>query len=220
MLMIFDWDGTLSDSTAKIVGCVHAAAADLALPRLADQQVRDIIGLSLEQALAQLYPCLAAADLGRLKDAYVAHFTAADATPSAFYPGVMDTLNHLKHAGFVLAVATGKSRKGLARVLANLGMQDYFHATRCADETAGKPDPHMLHELTAYFNCASHEAVMVGDTEFDMAMARSAGMPRIAVSYGAHPIERLRPYQPVLCMDHFAELKAWEPLARLAAERV
>lgn len=108
-----------------------------------------------------------------------------------------------------MAVATGKSRKGLDRVLRGHGMQDFFDATRCADETASKPEPLMLQELLSHFNAPAEAAVMVGDTEYDMAMAQAVGMPRVAVSYGAHAIERLRSFDPVLCVDHFSEFSAW-----------
>lgn len=107
-----------------------------------------------------------------------------------------------------MAVATGKSRAGLDRVLAALNMQDFFHSSRCADETLSKPHPLMLEELLSEFGLSAHQAVMVGDTEFDMQMAENAAMPRIAVSYGAHHIDRLRAFKPLACLDLFADIKA------------
>ena len=214
MLLIFDWDGTLSDSTARIISCVQSAAGDLAMPALSDDAVKDIIGLSLNQALATLYPGYAGKDIERLAQRYSEHFIAADTSPSAFYAGVETTLVQLKQAGFSLAVATGKSRKGLDRVLGNLGWEVFFDATKCADETASKPHPLMLQQLLDEFDVSVDHAVMVGDTEYDMAMAKAAAMARIAVSYGAHHIDRLTPYEPVLCLDDFSQLLSWQPLAQ------
>lgn len=213
MLLIFDWDGTLSDSTAKIVRCVQAAAKDFNVPMQTDDAVKDIIGLSLTEAFRVLYPALSESDRGALSDRYSDIFIAADQSPSAFYRGVEESLAVLRASGFRLAIATGKSRKGLDRVLGNLGWSTFFDATRCADESASKPAPLMLTQLLDYFGATSDQAVMVGDTEYDMAMARSAMMPRIAVSYGAHHIDRLRPYAPVLCLDQFKDLLNWQPLA-------
>ncbi len=209
MLFIFDWDGTLSDSTAKIIACMQRAAVDSGLPPLDDDSIRDIIGLGLAEALERLYPGAGAQRHGLLKDHYARHFVAADQTPSAFYPGVMATLERLQRDGHYLAVATGKSRRGLDRVFANMQLEDFFHSSRCADETASKPHPQMLCELLQEFGLAPQEAVMVGDTEYDMEMAQRLEMPRMAVSYGAHAIDRLRPYRPLLCMDRFDEMLDW-----------
>ena len=108
-----------------------------------------------------------------------------------------------------MAVATGKSRRGLDRILANMEMAHFFAATRCADETASKPDPLMLTELLDVTGKSPERAVMVGDTEYDMAMAQALDMPRVAVSYGAHSVDRLKPYAPALCADHFGEVMQW-----------
>lgn len=217
MLMIFDWDGTLSDSTGKIVDCVQAAAHALALPILPANEVQQIIGLSLGEAFRTLYPQVSDADHKRLINAYVEQFIEADAEPSAFFEGVEEGLARMKGAGLKLAVATGKSRKGLNRVLKNLGLCDFFDATRCADETAGKPDPMMLHELLAEFGVSRAHAVMVGDTTFDMAMAQSAGVRKVAVTYGAHAPSQLAPFSPDLCVDRFSQLLAW-PVLPLGVE--
>jgi phosphoglycolate phosphatase len=161
--------------------------------------------------LRVLYPEIDAATAERLRALYSEHFLAIDqAEPAQFYPRVMDSLEALRQEGHQLAVATGKSRRGLDRVLTRLKLDGYFHASRCADETASKPDPQMLHELLLQFGAQASQAVMVGDTEYDMEMARRAEMPRIAVSYGAHAAERLHPYEPALCMDCFSEILAWQ----------
>jgi phosphoglycolate phosphatase len=211
VLYIFDWDGTLSDSTGTIVTAMQRAAEDLGWQRPERDAVRNIIGLGLPEALQVLYPGASAEAGARLKARYSEHFLAIDqAEPAAFYPHVVESLEVLRAEGHQLAVATGKSRRGLNRVLGRLQLEDYFHASRCADETVSKPDPRMLHELLVHFNVPASEAVMVGDTEYDMDMARRADMPRIAVSYGAHAPERLRPYEPVLCMDCFSEILTWQ----------
>lgn len=206
MLYIFDWDGTISDSASKIIRCMQLAAEDSGLPVLDDHLIRDIIGLGLPEAIERLYPEVEAHFHERLRDHYAAHFIREDTQPSAFFPGVLATLQHLHAAGHYLAVATGKSRKGLDRVLQNLDLEDFFHASRCADETASKPDPLMLQELLDEFALSVDDAVMIGDTEFDMAMAERIGMRKIAVSYGAHPVSRLQKYSPVLCVDDFCEI--------------
>ncbi|MDZ7924814.1 MAG: HAD-IA family hydrolase [Marinagarivorans sp.] len=208
MLVIFDWDGTLSDSTAKIVRCVQRAAAELQLPALADDTVKDIIGLSLSVALQRLYPLLSVADVECLSAAYSRHYLEDEHIP-AFYDGALETLSQLKDAGFLLAVATGKSRKGLDRVLAQLNAAHWFVATRCADETASKPDPLMLNELLV--ECQRHhaQAVMIGDTEFDLAMAQTIAMPRIGVTYGAHSVERLERFAPVMCVSDLRDMVPW-----------
>lgn len=215
MLFIFDWDGTLSDSKAKITKAMQLAAEDLGWVPLDDNLIHNIIGLGLPEAIHRLYPGVSVADRQRLREAYAAHFLMLDeARPSDFFPGVADTLHYLKGQGHTLTIATGKSRKGLDRIFGVLGLSDFFHATRCADETASKPDPLMLHELLLEFGVGAEDAVMIGDTEYDMEMAKNIAMPRIAVSYGAHHVERLHVYEPVLCLDRFDELLAWERLGQ------
>jgi phosphoglycolate phosphatase len=213
LLFIFDWDGTLSDSKAKITKAMQLAAQDMGWVPLDDHHIHNIIGLGLPEAIHQLYPNVELANRQRLRDAYATHFLTLDeARPSDFFPGVMDTLDRLKADGHTLTIATGKSRKGLDRIFGVLGVADFFHATRCADETASKPDPLMLEELLREFDVGAGEAVMIGDTEYDMEMARRIDMPRIAVSYGAHHIDRLHSYQPELCLDEFDQLLAWKKL--------
>ena len=214
MLFIFDWDGTLSDSKAKITKSMQLAAQDMGWLPLDDHLIHNIIGLGLPEAIHRLYPDVDLPGRQRLRDAYATRFLSLDeARPSDFFPGVMDTLGHLKADGHILTIATGKSRKGLDRIFGVLGVVDFFHATRCADETASKPDPLMLKELLDEFGVAASDAVMIGDTEYDMEMARRIHMPRIAVSYGAHHVDRLHSYQPELCLDQFDQLLGWKKLA-------
>ncbi len=206
MLVIFDWDGTLLDSTGKIIGCMHQAISDVELEQRSDQQVKEIIGLGLPEAIQQLFPGIENDRLGAVRAAYSRHFIAADKTACDFYPGVMETMLEIKKRGHQIAVATGKSRRGLNRVLSNLQMESFFHATRCADETASKPHPLMLHELMSELESPNHASVMVGDTEFDLEMANRAGIRSIGVNYGAHPEERLQRCKPDTIIEEFAEL--------------
>ena len=193
---------------------MQLAARDIGWVPLGDHTIHNIIGLGLPEAIHRLYPGANLSERQRLRDAYVSHFLSLDeACPSDFFPGVMSTLRHLKADGHTLTIATGKSRKGLDRIFGVLGLADFFHASRCADETASKPDPLMLAELLNEFGVAPDAAVMIGDTEYDMEMAQRINMPRIAVSYGAHHIDRLHGYQPELCLDQFDQLLSWEKLA-------
>lgn len=209
MLFIFDWDGTLIDSAERIVQAMQTAADDCRFAVRDAAEVRNIIGLGLPEAIAALYPDLAPGQLADLQQAYAQRYVAADQQPCELFPGVLDTLQELKARGGRLAIATGKSRRGLQRVLTQLDLLGFFHASRCADETRSKPHPQMLHELLIEFDRPAGQAVMIGDTEYDMAMARNAAMPRIAVDYGAHAAERLRPYAPELIMSDFRQLLAW-----------
>ncbi len=206
-LLIFDWDGTLSDSVARIAKCMQMAAQEYSLqvPEYAD--VAEIVGLGLHEATLRLFPSASHYEASLLQASYSKHYRAEDHRPCDFFPGVVETLEDLRAAGYQMAVATGKSRAGLNRVLAALDMEDFFHSSRCADETLSKPHPLMLEELLAEFDLSPQQAVMVGDTEFDMQMAENASMPRIAVSYGAHHIDRLRAFEPLACLDLFADIK-------------
>lgn len=206
MLLIFDWDGTLIDSTAKIVRCMQQAAEQVGVEILDSAAICQIIGLGLPEAIATLYPQVNTKQREKVREQYVHFFITVDQTPSPFFPDVEETLTTLRNDGYQLAVATGKSRRGLDRVLEQHKMQNFFHATRCADETQSKPHPQMLHELLEQFERKPAEALMVGDTHFDMAMAQQAGMARVAVSYGAHHPSQLMPYAPLACLDHFYEL--------------
>ncbi len=208
MLFVFDWDGTLCDSTDKIVLCMQKAAAKIGLEQKTADQVRNIIGLGLPEAIRHLYPSIDAAAVSALRSAYSEVYAIEDKVSSQLFPGVLESLHKIRASGFKLAVATGKSRRGLDRVLRNLGLANFFDATRCADETESKPHPKMLNELLLELGSHARDAFMVGDTEYDMEMAMRAEVPCIAVSYGAHALPRLLPYRPVKCLDEFAQIQA------------
>lgn len=213
LLFIFDWDGTLSDSKDLITRTMQQSALDLGLKAPADEAVHNIIGLGMREALAQLFPDVDPEQYHLFRQRYSEHYLSGDlAQPTILFPSVMETLTRLRDEGHLLTVATGKSRQGLDRVFSAMKLEGFFHGSRCADETASKPHPLMLEELLFEFDHPVEEAVMLGDTEYDMDMARRIEMPRIAVSYGAHHIDRLRPFEPELCLDEFGELLNWQRL--------
>ncbi|UCJ16081.1 HAD-IA family hydrolase [Pseudomonas sp. MM211] len=209
-LLIFDWDGTLVDSIGRIVMAMHQAADQRGMPRRSDEAVKGIIGLAMPEAIRTLYPELTTAEhVERFHASYSDCYLAIDRIPSAFFPGVEQSLASFLEQGYQLAVATGKSRRGLQRILDALGWQDYFDITRCADETASKPDPKMLHEILEHCGVPASQALMVGDASFDLLMAQRAAMDSVAVGYGAQTLTALSAYGPKLSINHFMELSAW-----------
>ncbi|WP_434695505.1 HAD-IIIA family hydrolase [Pseudomonas sp. Z1-14] len=208
-LLIFDWDGTLANSIGRIVESMHIASDRTGFARRDDFAVKGIIGLGLPEAIRSLYPEIADDELSVFRQHYADHYIALEAEPSPLFDGVADTLQTLRDEGYQLAVATGKARRGLDRVLKSHGWDDYFDITRAADETASKPHPLMLEQILAHCNVRPEQALMVGDSSFDLQMARNAGMGSVAVSYGAQTIEALRAFEPCLAIDHFPELHAW-----------
>jgi len=208
--LIFDWDGTLADSINNIVTAMQRAAVDVALPVCSVREVRDIIGLALPDAVAVLYPELDQPLLAqRLIEAYAENYLALERDPSPLFEGVHVSLDALRARGFHLAVATGKGRRGLDRMLASHDLEDYFDVTRCADETAGKPHPRMIEEILGELGVAPTDACMVGDSEFDIMMGHNAGVRPVAVTYGAMTHEQLLRCRPVHCVDSFDEFHGW-----------
>lgn len=208
-LIIFDWDGTLMDSEGHIVNSMQGAMQELGLPVLSAAAVRNIIGLGLPEAVKELYPEQPEQRRVGLCAAYSRHFVAGDIAALGLFPDAEEVLRDLRFAGYRLAVATGKTRKGLDRLLAYNDWHRYFDATRCADETRSKPDPEMLNELLAEFECAAKQALMVGDTEFDLEMASNAGIDSVGVSYGVHDVSRLEKHSPRLIIDRLVQLRDW-----------
>jgi len=186
---------------------MQRAADTSGLPALTDEKIKSIIGLGLPEAIHTLYPQADVEHREQFREHYANHYLEADKVPCKFFPGVMDTLEEFKTQGYQLAVATGKARRGLNRILSNMQLLDFFHSSRCSDETQSKPHPQMLNELLQQFSRKPHEAIMVGDTTFDMEMAQRANIPRIAVSYGVHDVDVLRRFDPKAIIDRFDELK-------------
>lgn len=205
-LAIFDWDGTLMDSVAHIVDSMQQAAYVLGEPVPSVSDVRHIIGLGLPEAIALLFPKASAVAREAIRQQYAQHFIAHSAAKSELFAGAEPLLAQLTQQGYLLAIATGKSRLGLDRVLAQTGIGHYFVATRCADETASKPHPLMLQELLAYTQTSPQDSIMIGDTSYDMEMAQTIEMPRLAVSYGVHSIDTLKQYQPMAIVNSLYQL--------------
>lgn len=207
-LLVFDWDGTLMDSADVIVASVQGAFRDLGYAPPAAEAARHIIGLGLTEAIQALHPGLDSITHERLAERYRHHFIGRDQAIPLF-DGVGDGIRALRDAGFTLAVATGKSRRGLDRVLRSSGLGTYFHASRCADECFSKPHPQMLLELLEETGVAPERALMIGDTAHDLQMARNANVAAIGVAYGAHPREALLEHAPLALFDDYGALQRW-----------
>lgn len=207
-LIVFDWDGTLMDSTVGIAASIQDAARDLGLPVPDRERASHVIGLGLQDSLRTAVPELPPERYAEFVEAYRTHFRARQ-DDMALFPGVRELLADLSRRGHRLAVATGKSRRGLDHQMALCGLGSLFAASRCADETHPKPHPAMLLELMGELTLARHELLMIGDTSHDLGMARSAGVDSVAVSYGAHPGDALRTLAPRACVSSVAELRQW-----------
>lgn len=205
-LVIFDWDGTLFDSVGQIVASLQYAAQQFEQP-LTDDAAKSIIGLGLPEVMQILFPQVP--DLQQdILQCYADHYVA-NSKGDAWFSGVAELLADLKQQGIKLAVATGKSRKGLDRVLSQTNSHQIFDITRAASETKSKPDPLMLQEILAELDVAVECAIMVGDTSYDLEMAENLNMPRIGVSYGVHSIETLQQYQPLTIAYNVQDLHAY-----------
>lgn len=206
--VIFDWDGTLIDSVDHIANSLRQAAEAVGLPVRTTQAYRDIIGLGMVEALDKLYPGLSRAGMKAIRERYADFFFSESVLPSSIFPGMADLLDQLSAGGAQLAVATGKSRRGLDHALETSGLDGRFAITRCADETRSKPDPLMLHEILGHFRLQPSQAVMIGDTVYDMDMAARARMPSIGVTWGVHETEQLALYEPVQVVHAVEDLNA------------
>jgi phosphoglycolate phosphatase len=207
-LLVFDWDGTLMDSTAVIAGSLQAACGDVGLPVPSEERARHIIGLGLYDAMRYVLPGVPPSIYPQVVERYRVHFLAREESAPLF-AGAEAALKTLVDAGHLLAVATGKSRRGLDRVLERTGLTQRFHATRCGEEAASKPAPAMLLDLQSELGVAKERTLMIGDTTHDLQMAQNAGMAGLAVAFGAHPREQLLACQPLACLDDPAQLWHW-----------
>ena len=205
--IVFDWDGTLMDSEAQIVACLHAAIADLELEPMDDNTVKNVIGLGLREAVDTLVPGRDDRFHQAFVDAYRTHWFQSEG--SVLFAGTREVLATIRKNEFLLGVATGKARRGLDRVLHDTGLTTCFHATRCADEAPSKPHPQMLQDLMAALDVLPEETIMVGDTEYDMEMATNAGVAKVAVRSGVHTGERLNRHAPLICLDRVADMPDW-----------
>ncbi len=207
-LIVWDWDGTLMDSTPTIVRCIQDACRDLSLPIPDDSMASHVIGLGVQEALRRAVPTVTVQDHPKLVDRFRFHYLSKDHELSLF-EGAKELLYELKNKGHLLAVATGKSRKGLNRSLDFHDLHEVFVDTRTPDETFPKPHPGMLTELSEGLMVPMEKVLMIGDTTHDLLMANNAGADAVAVTYGAHPEHVLKTENPKACLSNVAELSQW-----------
>lgn len=206
-LIIFDWDGTLMDSVERIVSSMQSAAKIVGLTIPSNDHIKQIIGLSLPVALEKLFTAITPKQVTSMLEEYKFQYIEGDNTLTPLFENALILLTKLKNANKLLAVATGKGRTGLNRVLQLSETSCFFHTTRCASEMPSKPDPQMLNSILAELNVAPHEAVMIGDTSHDLHMAQNAGIDSIGVTFGVHGKEVLEQYNPITIVNSFVELK-------------
>ena len=206
-LVIFDWDGTLMDSVARIVSSMQAAArkTELLVPDV--EQIKNIIGLSLPKAINVLFPSCDAQQAETVIAEYKHHYIAEDKTPTPLFENAIELLSDLRANNKLLAVATGKARNGLERVWEISDTKHFFHTSRCADEALSKPDPEMLVSILSELSIPADKAIMIGDTSYDLEMARNAGVASIGVTYGVHNKDVLASYQPKAIVNTLKELQ-------------
>ena len=206
--IVFDWDGTLADSTAIIADSLRQACRDVGEPVPDDVDARFVIGLGLADAIRHIAPGLPRNRHPDLAARYRYHYLTRDEGIS-LYAGVRELLFELEAAGFLLGLATGKSRSGLDRALAHQDLGKHFAVTRCADEGLPKPHPDMLMHLMDHVGIAPHATLMIGDTTHDLELARNAGAAALAVAWGAHGTMELTEQKPLATLHSVAELRTW-----------
>jgi len=206
-LIVFDWDGTIINSPGAIVECIREASREMGLNIPEPERASHVIGLGLHESLQFAVPDLPAQRYPEFVALYRRHFLAREDS-MALFPGIDDLLTNLKDR-HTLAIATGKSRRGLDRALEASGLKRLFSASRCADETHPKPHPAMLLELMQELEATAEQTLMIGDTSHDMEMARGAGVDALAVTYGAHPEPALRACRPLACFPDVTSLHEW-----------
>ena len=207
-LIVFDWDGTLFDSTALIVRCIRSACADIGVPVPSAERAAYVIGLGLHDALQHAVPGLPESRYPELGRRYRHHYLASQ-HDLVLFDGTLAMLQALKQRNHWLAVATGKSRQGLDEALHDVRLKGMFDGTRTADETAGKPHPLMLQQLMREFGAEPERTLMIGDTTHDLQLALNAGTASVGVSYGAHEPEAFAGLGPLHVAHSTADLQAW-----------
>ncbi|MGD0961345.1 MAG: HAD-IIIA family hydrolase [Methylomonas sp.] len=205
-LIIFDWDGTLIDSVEWIVHCIQQAAARHNCPVPTPEAARDIIGLSIENAMKRLFPDIDDLASRQLVADYGQNFLSRQMSRDDLFPGVYEMLRNLNAQGFRLAIATGKKSAALDHAVNATGVADFFSTRRCADQTASKPHPLMIDQIVSELGIDKQRTLMVGDSSHDLQMAINAGVASIGVTCGAHPAAVLNKYQPLMCLNYPTEL--------------
>jgi phosphoglycolate phosphatase len=208
-LLVFDWDGTLMDSIGPIVACTQAVFGDLGLEGVEEEKIRGTIGLGLRESIDYLVPGCTEDLFQSVLERYRHHWVATYRDRPVMFTGVEAMLRDLAREGWLVAVATGKSRRGLNHVLDQTGLRDVFHSTRTVDEAFSKPHPKMVLDILDDLGVASREALVIGDTTFDLEMARSAGTAAVGVCSGGHCREELMNFDPMTCLERVVELPGW-----------
>lgn len=208
-LLVFDWDGTLADSTTSIVTAMQATIVESGMEPRGENDIKNIIGLGLQEAVSILYPELNPAAREDLAQKYRLNYSQANFGKTRLFPGVVSTLEHLNKRGYRMAIATGKSRKGLDNSLRDTGISDFFHYSRCSDESVSKPHPQMLIDIMNELDYTADQTAMIGDSEYDIQMAHGAGASPIAAVYGSQSREHLLKYNPVACLNRITDLVDW-----------
>lgn len=207
-LVVFDWDGTVVDSTGLIAECIQLTAADCGLDVPSTEAAKHIIGLGIRDSIQYLFPSMAPDALEQFAQRYREHYVPRDGEVQ-LYAGIEAVLEGLAHRERFLGVATGKPRRGLERAFNHCGLRHHFHFSRCADEGWPKPHPDMLEKLMAFTGVEPGETLMIGDTTHDLEMAAAAGCDAVGVSYGAHPAQRLRAAPHRFVAHSVEELNTW-----------
>ncbi|WP_047533656.1 HAD family hydrolase [Methylotenera sp. N17] len=207
-LIVWDWDGTLADSTGMITNALVKAAQQVGLPALDPAKATSIIGLGLRESIYALFGDLPEAQARDLAAQYNTNYYAGESEIPLF-PGASDTIIELNKRGYKLAVATGKGRRGLNLALQHCGLTQYFHATKTVDECFSKPHPQMLDALMDELVVMPERTLMIGDTHYDLQMAKNAGVHTAAVTYGAQSAVQLSPYSPEYVFNSFHDLSTW-----------
>ncbi len=205
-LLVFDWDGTLIDSIERIVTSLQYASREVCGIHLDDDKARSVIGLGLHEAIERLHPELDAVTTESVADAYRQNFLYDSKVPELLFDGVEDMLKQLVADKYTLAIATGKSRKGLDRAMQKHKLAHYFTTTRCAGENRSKPHPEMLNSILHQLDTHANDTVMIGDSEHDMLMAGNAGVNAIGVTHGVEDAESLMMHNPLACLDDITDL--------------
>ncbi|MEO1963530.1 MAG: HAD-IA family hydrolase [Cycloclasticus sp.] len=205
-LIVFDWDGTLVDSIDWIVDCIQHVAEEQNLVKPDEQSCKDIIGLSLSEAMLQLFPAISDADKLAMVELYRTRYLAKGSSGNDLFLDVMPALTTLKKMNKTLAIATGKGRQGLDRGLDGTGIRSFFKYFRCADTMKSKPSPHMLFDIMEESNIQPEKTLMIGDSTLDLIMANNAGVASIGVTTGAHSHEELKQHAPLACINNLMEL--------------
>lgn len=208
-LVIFDWDGTLMDSVARIISCMQKAATDHGLDSPSDDAVKGIIGLSLSVAMQKLHPGKTSEIYQSLVNTYSNYYKFQDTTPTPLFDGVINFLESLKKHHKLLAVATGKSRSGIDRVLIETQLKELFVSVKGADDAKSKPDPLMLSQILEETGVPVSDAIMIGDSIHDVHMAKNLGMDSIGVTWGVNTQEELNVYQPIWIADNIHSLQSY-----------